>query len=119
MCGKEDEGDIDSDLDDEEWTTTLGHGAMSGTNFKKNQKSKTPYLMHYKLCHLKEWLSSMERFDLDHYHIGKVSSSITIGCIFFFRNIFTDFFLLSYLHIYAPKILHYHLRIYKHQKVYI
>ena len=31
-----------------------GHGAMSGTNFKKNQKSKTPYLLHYKLCHLKE-----------------------------------------------------------------
>ena len=31
-----------------------GHGAMSGTNFKKNQKSKNPYLVHYKLCHLKE-----------------------------------------------------------------
>ena len=31
-----------------------GHGAMSGTNFKKNQKSKTPYLVHYKLCYLKE-----------------------------------------------------------------
>ena len=66
-----------------------GHGALSGTNFKKNQKSKTPYLVHYKLCHLKEWLSSMERFNLDCYHIGKVSSSITTGCIFFFRNIFT------------------------------
>ena len=32
----------------------IGHGAMSGTNFKMNQKSKTPYLVHYKLYHLKE-----------------------------------------------------------------
>jgi hypothetical protein len=29
-----------------------GHGAMAGTNFKKNQKSKTPYLVHYKLGYL-------------------------------------------------------------------
>ena len=66
-----------------------GHGAVSGTNFKKNQKSKTPYLVHYKLCHLKEWLSSTEKFDLDCYYIDEVSSSITTGCISFFRNIFT------------------------------
>ena len=74
-----------------------GHGAMSGTNFKKNQKSKTPYLVHYKLCHLKGWLSSMERFDLDCYYIDEVSSSITTGCIFFFQKyIHSDFFLLFY-----------------------
>jgi hypothetical protein len=34
-------------------TRNYGHGAMSGTNFKKNQKSKTPYLVHYKLGYLK------------------------------------------------------------------
>ena len=53
------------------------HGAMSGTNFKKNQKSKTPYLVHYKSCHLTEWFSSTERFDLDCNYIDEVSSSIT------------------------------------------
>ena len=62
----------------------------------------------------------MERSNVDCYHIGEVSSSITTGCIFFFQEyIHPDFFLLSYLRIYAPKILHYHLGIYNHQKVYI
>ena len=73
-----------------------GHGAMSGTNFKKNQKSKTPYLVHYKLCYLKQWLSSMERFDLDCYYIDEVSSSITTGCIFF-SEIYSLWLLLTLL----------------------
>ena len=76
------------------------HGAMSGTNFKKNQKSKTPYLVHYKLYHLKKWLSSMERFDLDCYHIGEVSSSITTGYFFFFSEIYSLWLLLALLFTY-------------------
>ena len=76
--------------------STAGHGAMSGTNFKKNQKSKTLYVVHYKLSCLKEWLSSMEGFDLDCCHIAKVSSSITTGCIFF-SEIYSLWLLLALL----------------------
>ena len=62
----------------------------------------------------------MGRFDLDCYYIDEVSSSIATGCILFFRNIFTLTSSYSSIYIFMhQKILHYHLGIYKHQKVYI
>ena len=48
---------------------------------------------------MKEWLSSMEKLDLDHCQIGEASSSITTGCIFF-SEIYSLWLLLALLFTY-------------------
>ena len=65
-----------------------GHGAMSGTNFKKNQKSKTRSLVHYKFCCLKGCLSLMERLHLGYYFMPRSPVQFLEAALSFFQKIY-------------------------------